>query len=48
MLMQGPQYKKNFIDKRGIKRNLNTKDVILIKPLKSCHFSMKRPFEKQF
>lgn len=27
ILMQGPQYKKNFIDKVGIKRYLNTKDV---------------------
>lgn len=26
-LRQGPQYKKNFNDKRGIKRNLNTKNV---------------------
>lgn len=27
MLMQGRQYKKNAIDKRGLKINLNTKDV---------------------
>lgn len=29
MLMQGRQYKKNANDKRGLKINLNTKDVAI-------------------